>query len=171
MAQNSTNDRPSLGITRRYGVAPEKVWRAWTEPQALSRWFGPGDTEAVTRADLDVRVGGRYHIAFRTRDGEEHDVSGVYQEVVEHRRLSFTWAWKSTPGRVSLVTIELEPDAGGCELRFRHDQFFDQAARDGHERGWTGAFARLDAWLGVETLDAGDIPARPPVTRGAAAGA
>jgi uncharacterized protein YndB with AHSA1/START domain len=147
MAQSPTHDKPSLAITRHYGVAPEKVWRAWTDPQALSRWFGPGDTDAITRAELDVRVGGRYHVAFRTQDGEEHDVSGVYQEVVENRKLSFTWAWKSTPERVSLVTIDLEPASGGCDLRFRHDRFFDQAARDNHVRGWTAAFAKLDRFM------------------------
>ena len=144
-------DRPSLRITRRYPVAPEKVWRAWTDPQALARWFGPGDTESVAIADLDVREGGRYHIRFFTTDGEQHDVSGVYQEVVEHRRLAFSWAWKSTPERVSRVTIELRPVEGGTELDFLHDRFFDQAARDNHERGWTGTFARLDALLCKET--------------------
>ena len=147
MAQSPAQDRTALSITRHYAVAPEKVWRAWTEPEALSRWFGPGDTDSVTRADLDVRAGGRYHIAFRTTDGEEHGVSGVYREVQVHRRLSFSWAWKSTPERVSLVTIELEPKDSGCELRFRHDRFYDQTARDNHERGWTGTFAKLDSFL------------------------
>jgi uncharacterized protein YndB with AHSA1/START domain len=147
MAQSPTQDRPSLTITRHYAVAPEKVWRAWTEPQALSRWFGPADTESVTSADLDVRVGGQYAIAFRTADGQEHRVSGVYQEVVPPRRLSFTWAWQSTPDRVSFVAIEFEAKDAGCELRFRHDRFFDQQARDNHERGWTGTFTKLDEFL------------------------
>jgi uncharacterized protein YndB with AHSA1/START domain len=147
MAQSSTQDRPSLSITRHYAVPPEKVWRAWTEPQALSRWFGPGEPGSVTRAELDVRVGGRYRISFRTQDGEEHAVSGTYQEVVENRRLSFTWAWQSTPLRVSLVTIELRLTAQGTELDFRHDRFFDQEARDNHERGWAATFAKLDEFL------------------------
>jgi uncharacterized protein YndB with AHSA1/START domain len=147
MAQSSTQDRPSLVITRHYAVPPEKVWGAWTEPQALSRWFGPGEPGSVTRAELDVRVGGRYSVAFRTQDGEEHGVSGIYQEVVVNCRLSFTWAWQSTPDRVSLVTIELRPTAQGTELDFRHDRFFDQQARDNHERGWTATFAKLDEFL------------------------
>jgi uncharacterized protein YndB with AHSA1/START domain len=147
MAQSPIGEKPSLSITRRYAVAPEKVWRAWTDPRALSQWFGPGDTASVTRAELDVRVGGCYRIAFRTQDGEEHDVSGVYQEVEPHRKLTFTWAWKSTPERVSLVAIELQPADGGCELRFRHDRFFDQQARDNHQRGWTATFAKLDVFL------------------------
>jgi uncharacterized protein YndB with AHSA1/START domain len=147
MAQSTTQDKPGLTITRHYPVAPEKVWQAWTDPQALSRWFGPGEPNSVTRAELDVRAGGRYDISFHTPDGEQHNVSGIYQEVVEHRRLSFTWAWKSTPERVSLVTVELRPTAQGCETNFRHDRFFDQAARDNHERGWAGTFVKLESFL------------------------
>jgi len=103
----------------------------------------------VTRADLDVRAGGRYHIAFRTQDGEQHDVSGVYQEVLEYRRLVFTWAWKSTPDRVSLVTVAFEPAEGGCDLHFLHQKFFDQQACNNHERGWTATLDKLDKVLGM----------------------
>jgi uncharacterized protein YndB with AHSA1/START domain len=145
--KSSIEEKPSLAITRHYPVAPEKVWRAWTDPQALSRWFGPGDMDTVFRAELDVRVGGRYRIAFRTADGQEHDVSGEYQEVLANRRLQFTWAWRSTPERVSLVTIELKPTAQGCEMNFRHERFFDPQARDAHEQGWIGTFAKLDRML------------------------
>jgi uncharacterized protein YndB with AHSA1/START domain len=147
MAQSPLAEEPSLRITRHYPVAPEKVWRAWTDPQALSRWFGPGEPDSVTLAELDVRAGGRYRIAFHTPDGEQHEVSGQYREVQTNRRLSFTWAWKSTPDRVSLVSIELRPSARGCELDFLHERFFDQQARDNHERGWTGAFEKLDSFV------------------------
>jgi uncharacterized protein YndB with AHSA1/START domain len=140
-------DRPRLSIVRTYPVAPEKVWRAWTDPQALARWFGPGEANSVTRADIDLRVGGRYHIVFHTPDCEDHDVSGVYQEVVLHRRLVFSWAWKSTPERVSRVSLDLRAVDGGTELSFLHDRFFDREARNNHERGWGGSFAKLDAFL------------------------
>jgi uncharacterized protein YndB with AHSA1/START domain len=147
MAQSPLEEKPSLRITRHYPVAPEKVWRAWTDAQALSRWFGPGEAESVTLAELDVRPGGRYRIAFHTADGERHEVSGQYQEVEINRRLSFTWAWKSTPERVSLVTIEMLPSAQGCELNFLHERFADREARDNHERGWSGTFAKFDRFI------------------------
>jgi uncharacterized protein YndB with AHSA1/START domain len=101
----------------------------------------------VVRAELDVRPGGRYSIRFRTQDGEEHGVSGVYEEVELHRRLVFSWAWQSTPERVSRVTIALQPLGTGTQLDFVHERFFDAAARDNHRRGWTAAFQKLDAWL------------------------
>lgn len=131
---------PPFSIIRRYRVAPEKVWRAWTEPQALSQWFGSGKPGSVTTAEFDLRVGGRYRIAFICPKGEFHEVSGIYQEVVPHRRLVFTWAWKSTPERVSRVSIDLKPPADGTELSFVHDRFFDAEARISHERGWLPMF-------------------------------
>jgi len=141
------SERPRLVIERTYDAAPEAVFQAWTDPQALSRWFGPEGTQAVLEVDIDLRVGGRYHIAFVTDDGEHHDVSGVYRAVEFPRLLCFTWAWRSTPERESLVTIRLEPAAGGTRLHFCHERFFDQVARDNHERGWSGTFRKLDRFL------------------------
>lgn len=148
MAQGPVDQDAALRLTRVYPVAAEKVWRAWTDPQALIRWFGPADTESITQVQLDVRVGGTYSIRFRTEDGEEHGVAGVYQEVEWNRKLVFSWAWQSTPERVSRVTVQLRPVQGGTELDFRHDRFFNDQARVNHARGWSGTFAKLDAWLG-----------------------
>jgi uncharacterized protein YndB with AHSA1/START domain len=141
-----TDERPSLRLSRRYEAAPEKVWRAWTDPQALSQWFGPGNP-LVTTAEVDLRVGGRYRIVFKGASGDMNEVTGVYQEVVPHSRLVFTWAFKSTPERVSRVSLELKAQGGGTELRFVHDRFYDEEARAGHENGWQRGFVNLDAML------------------------
>jgi len=140
-------ERPSLTLRRHYPVAPEKVWRAWTDPQALRAWFGPEEIVSVPVAEVDLRVGGRFRVAMLAADGETHDVSGVYQELVPNRKLVFSWAWRSTPERESRVTVLIEPDGNGCELVLRHEQFFDEAAREGHSHGWTGSFVKLDGWL------------------------
>jgi uncharacterized protein YndB with AHSA1/START domain len=140
-------EKPFLALQRRYPVAPEKLWRAWTDPQAIKRWFGPG-TEPVSAAELDVRVGGRFRIVFGGADGNEHEAAGVYQEVIPNQKLSFTWHWpRTTPERVSRVTILFKPAGGGTELDFRHEQFYDEAARDGHKRGWTAALDKLAEFL------------------------
>lgn len=153
--QSTQHQEPAqVSINRLYRATPDKVWRAWTEPQALSRWFGPGPTPSVTAAEIDLRVGGRYRIAFGTPDGDAHEVSGVYQEVVPHRRLVFSWAWKSTPERVSRVSIELKPVADGTELSFVHDRFFDDAARINHERGWQTFFDSLGGFLQLDPQEA-----------------
>lgn len=140
-------ERPSLTLRRHYPVAAEKVWRAWTDPQALKAWFGPEEIVSVPLAEVDLRVGGRFRVTMLAADGETHDVSGVYQELVPNRKLVFSWAWRSTPERESRVTVRIEPDGNGCELVLMHEQFFDEAARDGHEHGWSGAMVKLERWL------------------------
>ena len=151
MEDSKLAEQPSLRIARRYPVAPEKVWRAWTEPEALKRWWGPDAGDRVSLAQLDPRVGGRYRIVFGGPQGTDHEVQGVYREVVPYRRLVFTWTWpNSTPDRESLVTIVFKAAGGGTELDFRHERFFDEAARDGHRRGWSAAFDKLEQFLRSE---------------------
>jgi uncharacterized protein YndB with AHSA1/START domain len=141
-------EKPSLNLRRHYPVSPEKVWRAWTDPQALKLWWGPGGPEAVSVVQLDLRVGGRFRIVFGGPRGDDHEVQGTYREVVPNRKLSFTWTWpRTTPERESLVTILFKPDGGGTALDFVHAQHFDEAVRDGHLRGWSEAFVKLERFL------------------------
>jgi len=138
--------RPGLRLERRLGAPPDKVFSAWTRPAEIARWFGPSGAHSVT-AEADARVGGRYRIAFRTRDGERSEVGGVYLEIVPNEKLAFTWAWHSTPERESRVTVLLEGDAGGTLLTLTHEQFFDEAARDRHRMGWAATLDKLEALL------------------------
>jgi uncharacterized protein YndB with AHSA1/START domain len=145
-------EKPSLTLNRRYPVAPEKVWRAWTDAEALKRWWGPSPGEPVSAAELDVRVGGRFRIVFGGADGKAHECAGIYKEVVPNRKLVFTWCWpNTTPERVSLVTIIFGDLKGQTELIFKHEQFFDEQARDGHRRGWTAALEGLARYFESRT--------------------
>ncbi len=138
-----TGTKPSLTIKRRLKAPPEKVFAAWTDPEKIVKWFGPGNVRC-THAEFEPRVGGRYMIAALTPDGEKHQVGGVLREFVRNERLVYTWAWHTTPERESLVTIELKPDGGGTLLTLTHEQFFDADARDRHQHGWNGALDKLE---------------------------
>lgn len=137
---------PSLTLRRRLKASPETIFRAWTDPQQIMCWWGPAGAETL-RAEVDLRVGGRFLKVARTADGAEHEASGVYREVVPNERLVFTWAWRSSPERESLVTVALRPDGDGTVLMLTHEQFADAAARDDHQRGWGGALDKLERYL------------------------
>jgi uncharacterized protein YndB with AHSA1/START domain len=138
--------KPSLTLKRRINAPPAKVYAAWTDPQKLMGWFGPEGAKALS-AEADVRVGGRYHIVFVMPDGEEHDVSGSYRDVVPAERLVFSWMWKSMPDRPSRVTISLKADGGGTLLTLTHEELYDEATRDDHRTGWAGALDNLERYL------------------------
>ena len=140
--------KPSLTLKRRLKASPAQVFSAWTDPKKIVQWFGPQQTVAGSvRADMDVRTGGSYAMKFQTDDGEHHQVGGVYREVVPNTRLVFTWAWHSTPERESLVTVTVASDGDGSILTLLHEQFFDEAARTGHQRGWTGTLDKLEHYF------------------------
>jgi uncharacterized protein YndB with AHSA1/START domain len=138
--------KPSLTIKRRFNAPPAKVFAAWTDPEKVKRWMGPGEVKAVS-AECDPRQGGHYHWVMKAPDGTEFDVGGVYREVVPNEKLVFTWAWKSTPERESLVTVLLKSDGDGTLMTLTHEQFFDDEARDRHNQGWEGALLKMEKYL------------------------
>jgi uncharacterized protein YndB with AHSA1/START domain len=138
--------KPSLVLKRRLKAQPEKVYQAWTKPEQMTQWWGAPDTTKPAVAETDLRVGGRFRVSF-WGNNQQNTVSGVYREVVPNRKLCFSWAWQSTPERESLVTIELSPVTEGTMLTLTHEQFYDEAARDNHSRGWNASLDRLEALL------------------------
>ena len=151
-ATQAATAKPSLTIRQYFAATPAQVFTAWTDPKALAQWMGPIGTTAV-EAKADVRVGGRYHIRMIV-PGDEHNVSGIYREVVPGEKLVFTWAWRSTPERESLVTVLLKAHDAGTMMIFTHEQFFDEDARNRHQKGWTGTFTRLGTYLHIKSFKA-----------------
>lgn len=141
-----TPSLPSVTLVRRIKASPAKVWAAITRPEQMILWWGP-DAGPTLRAEADVRPGGRFSIVFRLLNGDEHNPTGVYREVVPEKRLVFTWEWPGMPERESLVTFLLEPLAGGAELTLIHEQLPDDA-RESHEAGWSGLLDKLLMFLG-----------------------
>lgn len=147
-ASATVASKPSVTLQRRIKATPAKVYAAWTRPEMIVEWFGPSDAQqGSVKAEMDVRTGGRFTISFTHSDGELSEVSGTYKDVVPNERLVFSWAWYTTPDRVSQVTVTTKADGDGTLLTLLHEQFFDQAACDGHTRGWTSTLEKLAALL------------------------
>jgi uncharacterized protein YndB with AHSA1/START domain len=138
--------KPSLTIKRRLKAPPAKVYAAWTDPEKVMGWMGPGEIKAK-HAECDVRVGGHYRWVMQSPAGEEHDVGGVYREIVPNEKLVFTWAWKNAPERETIVTVLLKPDGDGTLLTLTHEQFFDDDARNAHQGGWNGALDKMEKFV------------------------
>jgi uncharacterized protein YndB with AHSA1/START domain len=136
-------------LTRIFNAPREMVFKAWTDPKQLARWWGPkGFTNPVCEAD--ARVGGAWHIVMRSPAGDEHPCGGVYQEVVEPERLVFTNVATDKDGNpiIDGLTTVLFTDEGGktkVTLRTRGLAVVDYAVPylAGMEMGWTQSLERL----------------------------
>lgn len=133
-------------LTRQVDAEAAAIWRAWTEPALVKRWFGP-DCFEVTGTAMDLRPGGRWTLSFRGRDGSQFDGQVfdhgyTFREIVPGRRLMMTEAW---PDMEFLVTCEVAPKDDGALVTFR--ALFASAAerQAAAERGMlAGANASLD---------------------------
>ena len=105
-------------VHRRFPASAEDVFDAWIDPQKIRDWFGPGLGE-MTEMDLDPRVGGRFRLVQRRRDGDAVHV-GEYEELERPRRLVFTWRKLPETDR-SRVHVEIAQAADGCELTLTHE--------------------------------------------------
>lgn len=140
-------DDTTLVIRRSYDANVDTLFHALTNPEALKAWFGPGSAK-VHHAESDLRVGGKWAIEMIGDNCEEHNVSGEYVEIDAPRRVVFTWAWRSTPDRVSQVTYALTPAGDGkTTLTLTHERLANAEIRDKREFGWNGSLDKLKPWL------------------------
>lgn len=134
-----------------FDVPRERLFRAWTEPAEMQRWFSPiGFTN--TGVEADVRPGGRYRIGMSPPDGSVFFAHGEYVEVSSPQRLVFTWAWEGNPlagPNETLVTVEFHESGSGTELLLIHELLPDEEARARHEHGWSACFEHLQVALSV----------------------
>ena len=138
----------SLTLVRRIKARPPIVFDAIITPESMAQWWGP-DEGPVLVAEADARVGGRYRVRFRTRDGSEHESSGFYLELIRPERVVMSWRWSGgaeDPGE-SRVEITLRAVPEGTELTFIHSQLHDEESRRSHEEGWSGSLRKLEAYF------------------------
>lgn len=133
-----------LVLTREINAPPEKLFRAWTQPELLKQWFAPLPF-TTPHAELDVRPGGSSLIVMRGPDGTDYPNRGVYLEVVPNERLvstdAFTHAWQPSekPFMTLILTFE---DIGGGRTRYtarvRHWTVEDREMHEkmGFHEGW-----------------------------------
>ncbi len=145
----SNEPAPSVRLTRHFSFPPGKVWQAWTDPQLMKRWFGSDPLGTGDAATGDLRVGGAFEVTFSNSDGTRHTCFGTYRTVDLHKRLVFTWSWKDRQDYEELVTVELEPEAGGTLMRFEHSNI-DPMTSHNYEIGWRSTFKKLERVLGQE---------------------
>jgi uncharacterized protein YndB with AHSA1/START domain len=143
-----------LIIIRDFHAPRERVWRAWTRPDAIIQWHGPEFYRAA-EVNADVRVGGAWR-ACLTSDTVGDVVlwqSGQYLVVTPPERLEFTFAWETPnhedgPGVQTHVIVRLEELANeSTRMHFSQTGFLSKKSAVSHSSGWNGTFDRLAEFL------------------------
>ena len=114
-AAEVTADGPKVYVTKKFTAPAALVYAAMTTPEHIRRWWGAGHGE-VTTCEVDLRVGGRWHFAQTTPDGQEVSFSGEYREIDPPGRLVHTERFDTIASPDSLVESSYTEEDGVTTL-------------------------------------------------------
>jgi uncharacterized protein YndB with AHSA1/START domain len=161
---DAKKDHVSIGdlvIERLFDAPREKVWKAWTDPELLKRWWGPEGFTAPF-IQLDLRVGGKCLYCMRSPDGKDYWSTGTFREIVPPSRFVVTDSFADEHGNVVpatyygmssefprelLITVTLEDQGGQTKMTLVHTGMPGGEDRDMAKAGWSQSFDKLAAVL------------------------
>ncbi len=153
--ETKVSETKKIVITRRFAASPEKVFKAWTNADAVARWFAPNDEMTAEVLELDPTPGGRYRIKMNHQFGAEHIVGGIFQNVDKPSQIAMTFKWEGEEmGGLpeTRLIIDMAPIEGGTEMTLTHEGFDSDESANGHVHGWNGCTWRLGRMFDDDTL-------------------
>lgn len=143
------NQTKPLVIVRRLDAPRELVWRAWTEAERISRWWGPTGFSTTTH-EMDLRPGGRWRYTMHGPDGVDYPNLVEYEEVVVPERLIYSHGSEEDPKQFRTTVTFAETDHGTTitmGMAFRSDEDREAAARFGAVEGAESTLQCLSEYL------------------------
>ncbi|NTJ64838.1 SRPBCC domain-containing protein [Agrobacterium rhizogenes] len=135
-------------LTRDIAAPRALLFRLWTEPEHLMRWWGPQTTTASS-VSVDLREGGAWRHCILTQEGKEYWSHGRYLEIVPPERLVFTFAWENQdgkPGHPMQVTVQFQELGEKTRLVFRKVELPDDTELRLQTGGWEQALDKYVAY-------------------------
>ncbi len=144
----------TIRLHRVFKTRPEKVYRAFLEPDAIASWLPPFGF-LCTVHELDARVGGAHRMSFRNfTTGHSHSFGGTYRELIPGQRLVYTDRFDdpNLPGEMT-VTVSLKTVAFGTEVAIEQAGVPDLIPADACYLGWQDSLRKLAALVEPEIPD------------------
>lgn len=146
-------------------ASPDAVFRAWTDPEIVMKWFGP-QPRSLLSAGIDLQVGGVWPFVMRSDGEETMGFEGEYLVIDPDRRLVMNWSkfvealfGPSDAPSVSQVEITLSAKGAGTDIRIVHSAIAGKDTRVGFTSGWEHGINNLRDIL------EGPVPIQPPLAQ------
>ena len=155
--KQAATEKKELIIHRVFNLPVRKVWQAWTEPESYKKWWGPKDYTCPS-ATIDFKTGGKHLSCMRSSKGEEIWSTGVYKEIVPHKKIVMSDNFSDDKGNIRnaadynmpgewpnelLITLNFEEADGATKMKLKHtgipDEMYDDCIK-----GWNESFDKLE---------------------------
>ena len=134
-------------ITRAFDAPRHLVWKAYTTPELVARWWG-GSHGKVTSTEIDLRVGGSWRYVMTANEGFEVAFHGEFREIAEPDRLVNTEIYEGAPEGVGVVTTTFTEDGGRTTMsqlcEYGERKIRDAVIDSGMEGGMQESFDALE---------------------------
>lgn len=139
----SNNENNDLILTRTIDVPPAIVWKMWTEPEHIVKWFAPLPWTTVD-CEIDLRQGGLFRTVMRSPEGKDYPNAGCILELVKNEKLVFTdcltadYRPSNKPFFTAILTFEKHGDGTKYTARAMHKDAEDRKTHEnmGFYEGW-----------------------------------
>jgi uncharacterized protein YndB with AHSA1/START domain len=147
----TTRTLKPVRVSRSFHASRQRVFNAWSSPDAVKRWFGPKGF-AIDEANVEMRVGGPFEVLMRSPQGERHWARGVVREVAPFERLVIDFVIEEPNGRAlfrALTEVDFSDAVGETRLDVTQSYtVLDPEAAwmtEGAPKGWEQTLDNLSA--------------------------
>jgi len=151
--------RSTIIIKRVFDLPPDIVWKAWTEPASLKKWWGPQEYTCPF-FEVDLKPGGKYLGCMKDATGREIWGTGTYQEIIPQSKIVYTDSFADSNGNIVkstyygmpempvelMVVVQFEDVAGKTNMTLKHAGLPADMATD-CIKGWESSFDKLETNL------------------------
>ncbi|HVF12102.1 MAG TPA: SRPBCC domain-containing protein [Actinomycetota bacterium] len=142
-------DDTTLVLERFYSSSAERMFKAWTDPDDLRKWYSPVPGWVVSKAEVDLQLGGGYRIEFGPSGGPQVVEIGTYEQITPSRLLVVEIRIEGrSADELTRLKVEFESTAGGTMIRITESDYTNKKARDMHAEGWAHCLDLLEMLAG-----------------------
>jgi len=153
----AAGSKRDLVITRIFDAPCSLVWKAWTDPKHVMRWWGPIPFTSPV-CTIDFRVGGKFLFCMRSPEGQDFWTLGVYREIVANERIVYSDYFSNEKGEIlsasqyglpgdwpdeTIVTLTFEDHAGKTKMTLQHAGIPAGESSEMTQAGWSTSFDKL----------------------------
>lgn len=155
--EKEKQQQKTITINRTFNLPVETVWKAWSEPETLKKWFSPEEYTCPS-STIDFKVGGKYLNSMKGPDGKEIWSTGTYKEIIAHKKIVHSDSFADSKGNIVSgsyynmpgdwdkelkVTVEFEGVDGKTHMKLQHEGLPAEMADD-CIKGWQSCFDKLE---------------------------